>query len=61
MNNYTYVTAVDCKWLGRHALLLGSPTLWVKQTQNLMFILILAHKHSTLYDEGTRISRFTQH
>jgi hypothetical protein len=36
---------------------LGAPSL-VKQTQNLMFILILAYKHSTLRDEGTIMSRF---
>jgi hypothetical protein len=60
MNNYTYVTSMDCNWLGRHALLLGSPTLWVKWTQNVMFILILVYKHSTLHDEGTSMSRFPQ-
>lgn len=57
MNNYTCVTSVDCNWLGRHALLPGSPTSRVKQTQNLMFILILAYKHNTLYVEGTSISK----
>ena len=61
MNNYTYVTSVDCIWLGKHVLFLGSLISWVRQTQNLMFILILAHKNSTLHDEGTSRPRFPQH